>query len=68
VLHSIANLAAAAISGVLSDYAGLPLALTVLLVTGMISGILLLLLARSYYDEDHERQRDIGEFTVDLES
>lgn len=66
LFQAIAALAAGIVSGMLSDRYGLPLALEALLVGGMLSGMLLLLLARRSYNLDHARQRELGQFEVEL--
>jgi MFS family permease len=67
LFQAIAALAAGMVSGMLSDRFGLTLALEGLLVGGIVSGIFLLLLARSRYNLDHARQQSLDQFEIELD-
>jgi MFS family permease len=65
MFQAIASIVAGAVSGVLSDRIGLPNTVLALLVGGILSGIVLLVIARNRYDRDYSRQRAFGTFSVE---
>ena len=67
MFQAIAALGAGVISGLLADSLGLPTAILILLVVGMVGGMLLLNMARKSYDGDQHKQNALGEFAIDLE-
>jgi MFS transporter, Spinster family, sphingosine-1-phosphate transporter len=67
MFQAISGLGAGVISGLISEQLGLPWALEILLVAGMISALILLNWARRHYDEDYQRQSALGTFKLDLD-
>lgn len=67
LFQALAALCAGVGSGMLSDHIGLPMALETILILGMLSGMLLLYVARSTYDRDHRLQDGLGKFSPELE-
>ncbi len=66
MFQAIASLGAGVASGMLSHQFGLAVTLQILLVIGMTGGMLFLLLARAYYDQDRRRLQSLGEFEVQV--
>lgn len=67
LFQAIAALGAGIVSGLLSDRLGLAPTIGAFLVTGMVSGLLLLSAARKTYEGDFQKKEALGRFTVDLE-
>ena len=66
MFQAIAGLGAGVISGLISTRVGLPMAMEILLVVGMLSAIVILRAARRHYDEDYRRQDALGNITLEL--
>lgn len=66
MFQAIATVAAGVLSGALSEWLGLGIAMEILLLFGLSGGLLLLLLARRNYDADYQRQYALGRFEVDV--
>jgi MFS family permease len=66
LFQSLTAIWSGAATGFISDHVGLPAAMEITLLIGLIGGLAVLLAARRNYLADHERQKSLGAFAIEI--